>query len=594
MGPTLVVVDTEDQHLGHVRQALSAEGYSLLEAGDKGAMLAALESADCQLVLVNLAVPNLEALCEGLRNSPLGALVPMIFMGCGDPQAHRIRSPAEALGAGGDYYFAAPFDMRRVIAKVRTYSGLGRQEDGAGVELGDLDKPSRARPHAAQPEPLAGASDALLAQICDREAEMAQMLRDGPAPSQQLPGMTPGRRTAAVLSTGDAAQDDQAHASAAARALGAPTTAPAAEAAARAPKGRGPEAPERAVSITYRPLAPASGTLKQDYDLARLFCDASRQRVTGRIILENGHAQSVVYFIDGAPTKVQSLRSDHRLEEYLLRSKKITVAQYQAVRLRGLRRSPQVKAFLLEKNMLGADVLEEALHTQLKECLIDLFGYTTANFSYSPQLCEVSCRLHLRVDLRNVVMQAIRKHYVLEQLIRRVGSADTYVAVRPEQQAQLDALTLTGAELALLSLLDGRRSLGEVATLSGLKMERVYQAVYGMLCVEAARVARQAELGEDDAAIAAEQAASGRIMEKVHQVRMQDYFQVLEVGPDIGMQELEAAFLSVTQKFSPAAFAPGVQSEQGQNLAEIRIVLQEAYDVLRDPQLRPLYGRHVA
>jgi hypothetical protein len=196
--------------------------------------------------------------------------------------------------------------------------------------------------------------------------------------------------------------------------------------------------------------------------------------------------------------------------------------------------------------------------------------------------------------VRNLIMQAIRRHYVLPQLVDRVGNAGNFVNVRPEQQIQLDALTLTGAELALLSLLDGRRSLQEVATLSGLKMERVYQAVYGMLCVEAARIARPTPSAEDEAAQAAAQAATGRIHEKLQQVRMQDYLQILDLRPEASMQDVEAAYLRTSQNFAPAAFAPGVQNEQRQNLQEIKMVLLEAYDVLRDPQLRPLYCRHVA
>jgi DNA-binding response OmpR family regulator len=422
MGQSVLVVDTTDRQLGHITQTLRDQGYSPDVVQTEAELLEALEATDAQLVFFNLQVQGVLEICDSMRSSMAGAIVPAIFMGCGDDADSAIRSPADALSAGGDYYFAAPFDIPRVIAKVRTYVGLSQQDDAAVVDLGDLDRPGRHRlPEQAPPDPLVGASDAVLAAICDREAELASRrdeshdvygggqshVEDGHGGSgddAHLRGEShDGDGHAGRKSHGDGkGRDDYGRETKggsgqrqdvllpAAGPLEPSATAPAPAPVDRTPPPAAPAggvaaaAATPAATTTYRPLSPASGHLSPSYDMARLLYDAFVQRVTGRIGLENGHAQTMVFFIDGAPTRVQSLQSAHRLEEYLLSTKKISLTHYQQVRLRGLRRSQQVKAFLLEKNVLGADVLEEALHTQLREQLMELFAYTTASFSYSP------------------------------------------------------------------------------------------------------------------------------------------------------------------------------------------------------------------
>jgi CheY-like chemotaxis protein len=727
MSKDILLVDTEAPQLQSLNSTLQTHGYTPTVVVDAAAALQMLDSCDCQLVFLNLGLPAARSICDAMRNSVGGALVPAIFIGSAVPGSGdaTIRSPADALSAGGDYYFPQPLDMGRVLSKVQTYVGLSDQGNGPLFDLEALDQPS-VKPLAAPQEEslglagddaLMGASDALLAQIMNQEDPAAPA--GAPAPTEDAAqGSTAaqpqiwvkadpiggyaadsspaGRAGAAAGSGGRAsagggsggttgaggvARDENAagaggafrtddvagsrgaagtgseagagragsvpgansttgarsaagtgNAAGASSGAGANSTTEARSAAgsagagwyesadhsgsgaAGAPGELPRDAKHRAfaaavnapltahkvgahvapTAITYRALSPTSGTLSQSHDVARLLCDAYRQRVTGRVVLENGHAQVVVYLLEGVPVKVHSLSSHDRLEEYLLRTRHISAAQYQQLRMRGLRHSSKVRAYALEKKFLGPDVLVEALHAQLREQVLGLFEFSTATYSYGPQLCEADSRLTLRQDPRALIMEGIRKAFCLAQLQVRVGAPHSCVSLCPDQQAALDALHLGGAELALLSLLDGHRTLQDVASISGLPLQRVYQAVYGMLCVDAAQLTVNHPVAQDDPARATDQAAMGRIMEKLEQVRMQDYLQVLQLSHSAGPQDVESAFLRTSQQFAPAAFSPAVQSELSQCLAEIQQAVQEAYEVLQDAELRGHYTRHVA
>jgi CheY-like chemotaxis protein len=587
MSKDILLVDTEAPQLQSLNATLRTHGYTPTVVVDAAAALQMLDSCDCQLVFLNLGLPAARSICDAMRNSVGGALVPAIFIGSAIPGSGdaTIRSPADALSAGGDYYFAQPLDMGRVLSKVQTYVGLSDQGNGPLFDLEALDQPSLQPVAAPQEEDcglagddaLMGASDALLAQIMNQEDPAAPASTAMPAESGSQP---PAAAAAAAATSGELPREAKHRAFAAA--VNAPVTAHKVGAHV-VPTG-----------ITYRALSPSSGTLSQNYDVARLLCDAHRQRATGRVVLENGHAQVVLYLLEGVPVKVHSLSSHDRIEEYLLRSRQISAAQYQQLRMRGLRHSSKVQAYALERKFLGPDVLVEALHTQLKEQVLGLFEFSTATYSYGPQLCEADSRLTLRQDPRALIMEGIRSAYRLAQLQARVGAPHSCVSICTEQQTALDALHLAGAELALLSLLDGHRTLQDVASISGLPLQRVYQAVYGMLCVDAAQLTVNHPVAQDDPARATDQAAMGRIMEKLEQVRMQDYLQVLQLSHSAGPQDVESAFLRTSQQFAPAAFSPAVQSELSQCLAEIQQAVQEAYEVLQDAELRGHYTRHVA
>ena len=95
-------------------------------------------------------------ICEGIRETGEGAIVPIIFVGNDHPS---IRSPSEALTAGGDYHFDEPLDLKKIIAKVTTYVGPGDAAladarpapiDDEQTEQSDLASASDDFPGAAQ------------------------------------------------------------------------------------------------------------------------------------------------------------------------------------------------------------------------------------------------------------------------------------------------------------------------------------------------------------------------------------------------------------------------------------------------------------
>ena len=113
--PKVLVVD-DDAHIRSVLSfALGRDGFTVVEAADGAAALAAVAREAPDLVLLDVMMPELDGteVCRRLRAA--GNAVPVIFLSSRDEEVDRILG----LELGGDDYVTKPFSPREVVARVR-------------------------------------------------------------------------------------------------------------------------------------------------------------------------------------------------------------------------------------------------------------------------------------------------------------------------------------------------------------------------------------------------------------------------------------------------------------------------------------------
>ena len=125
MKKPILVVDDPAETLRDLGTHLSAAGYAVTRLRNEDA-IDALANSPPEIVLVQLYAGGGSGvtLAEQVRQRPDGAIVPIIFVGTG---SEMVTSVSDALAVGGDYYFQHPLDMQKVIAKIRTYIGVGER-----------------------------------------------------------------------------------------------------------------------------------------------------------------------------------------------------------------------------------------------------------------------------------------------------------------------------------------------------------------------------------------------------------------------------------------------------------------------------------
>lgn len=93
--------------------------------------------------------------------------------------------------------------------------------------------------------------------------------------------------------------------------------------------------------------------------------------------------------------------------------------------------------------------------------------------------------------------------------------------------------------------------------------------------------------GSDDNPVTADD-----IDRKLHQVRHEDYYAILEVPRGAGTQMVREAFHRLYARFDPESVPFALVREHRREINEIRDALEDAFAVLGDPDLREAYLEH--
>jgi two-component system KDP operon response regulator KdpE len=133
----ILVVDDEAQITRVLRTSLSTHGYDIRVANDGETALEIMKDWTPDLVITDLAMPNMDGL-ELCRRVRVKSQIPIIVLSVRGEE----RTKVKALDAGADDYVTKPFGMEELLARVRANLRRSRtngDEDGTTLmESGDF------------------------------------------------------------------------------------------------------------------------------------------------------------------------------------------------------------------------------------------------------------------------------------------------------------------------------------------------------------------------------------------------------------------------------------------------------------------------
>lgn len=234
--------------------------------------------------------------------------------------------------------------------------------------------------------------------------------------------------------------------------------------------------------------AALTGSL-ETFELPEVLTFLNTTRKSGTLTLTSGGKTAQVFFDNGAVVYAGSNQDALRLSAILLRKKKITRAQHEAIETLMESAGGRFGQIAVEQGVLTDAQLHDFLKIQVSEILFDCFVWKNGTFTFAAGLDLPQYAVTIAVDLPNLIMEGARRIGEWEECLRLLP--DDKVVYRVISTPEKDNITLSLDEWKILFLINGKRTLEDLCRdAPDDEPFRVYRVVYGLLAnklIEAAQ-----------------------------------------------------------------------------------------------------------
>ncbi len=300
------------------------------------------------------------------------------------------------------------------------------------------------------------------------------------------------------------------------------------------------------------------GTLAR-LPLPELLRELQTSGATGILSLSEEGARKALYLRAGRVVFATSNQTRDRLGEVLLREGKISREQNETS-ARALANGRRQGRALIDLGALTPDELWSAVQAQVREIVLDVLQWNQGSFHFEESVLPERERITVDLDVTELVLEGVRRadpsgplraRYPDQQLVLETVAAPAEGLLHPWEQHEL-------------SLVDGERSVLEVAHESEAGEAPTLRALYGLLCAGIVRGRGRKVRALDQDFVPGDTALA--VLDSFNQMYRHIYgYMVREVGPIA--ENVLAKYLNNVREAHPEVLA-GVSLRKDGSLNE--------------------------
>lgn len=202
---------------------------------------------------------------------------------------------------------------------------------------------------------------------------------------------------------------------------------------------------------------------------------------TGSLAVTDRARFGQIYFDRGRITFATIVNRRDRLGDLLVRDGALTHTQLmEAVDAQAGQPDRRLGEILLELGFIDAATLTRAIERQIEEAIFYLFTWKQGSFYFEADKAPESGEILIRVNPETLLLEGARRVDEWSVIEQKIASMDLIFELDRDRMESA-AVELTGAQQRIVPLMDGERSVEELAEESGLGEFETGKAVYGLI-----------------------------------------------------------------------------------------------------------------
>ncbi|MGI8775250.1 MAG: DUF4388 domain-containing protein [Actinomycetota bacterium] len=221
------------------------------------------------------------------------------------------------------------------------------------------------------------------------------------------------------------------------------------------------------------------GTL-DDFTLPDVFRMLHTARKTGQLEVERSAGNGTVFIREGDVYYAESSLAREPLGQKLIRSGALTDSALMKALDENASTGQRVGEILIAHNAVTVEQLQRAVRQQIEDSVFDLMRWEAGSFEWQSGVVA-DVEVPIAISVENLIMEASRRLDELEVINRKIPSNRTVLAMAPRPPEGAAEINIQPEEWRMFVLVNGSRTVGEIADLTGTDDFSAIRGLYGLV-----------------------------------------------------------------------------------------------------------------
>jgi hypothetical protein len=220
----------------------------------------------------------------------------------------------------------------------------------------------------------------------------------------------------------------------------------------------------------------------RDFSTTQLLNLINLARKTGTLAINTKGSAAQICFKEGKLIYATLGGADGHLADMLHKTGKLTPEQARTIREKASNQTEkQLAQMLVSAGHVTQNDVIQAARAHMLDVVYRLFGWVEGEFRFEPTLAIAQDRISIPIDLENVIMEGSRRLKEFERLQDELPNLDMALRFTDRPDARLRNISLSVEEWRVVSFINPRNSIRQIAQFNNMSDFQIRKIVYGML-----------------------------------------------------------------------------------------------------------------